>query len=524
MNRKLLYLCQVYLLLALLAGTVASLQPYSLLSLLLILMTLASAIWPAKPRWNLTTSVTVIFLAPLVMSALLDSLSGIALTATSILAPVIISPAFYLLDCALKQYAKRPQPVEDKKQGRFVTRLCLSLAGAAIFTLFLATALGNPALFYTGLTIIIYLAVMLGWIFLTTPQQPFTCQAVRKRVIAGENADIIMPVLSHARTTFYVTLSPREDWLRVNPATFILNKEPGEIEVNFKPPLAGNSHPQFLASGIDARGLVQINQNLEPLAINVIPRARYAEWLARKYLDQTITAGIAASNPPLNITVPKIGIEYLDSRTYQAGDQQKNIDWKHSLKLNQLIVKEFTEAGDQAAIIAANLSVADAEAADKLAFNLISIALTLASENIQTGLAVYDTQRVILATGISNPVEILRQTLALTREISISADQVPSRHLDNADITKIRRNITRLKEVPAEAAQRLTGILDFQYRAMETDTRKHPANTALATATKRAPTPAIIFIISGLNHDTEAILINMEKLARRNFTTVRIES
>jgi len=56
-------------------------------------------------------------------------------------------------------------------------------------------------------------------------------------------------------------------------------------------------------------------------------------------------------------------VEYFDSRSYQPGDLLKNIDWKHTLKLNQLIVKEYIEVGGQVAIIAVNLSVTDAEVA-----------------------------------------------------------------------------------------------------------------------------------------------------------------
>jgi len=314
-------------------------------------------------------------------------------------------------------------------------------------------------------------------------------------------------------------LSPADPWVKATPQRFILNSGKTRLDLSFTPPLAGQSCPQLQVSAIDPRGFIQINQLLEPLELHVIPRAKYAEWLARKYLEQTGTGIVAAATlPPKATMIPKRGVEYLDSRTYQPGDQLKNIDWKHTLKLSQLIVREYTETGEQAAIIAVNLSATDAEEADKLAFSLITVALTLARENIPTALAAYNHQSVILSTVVTDPSWILRQTLALVREITLV--EFADRHLEPTDIAKIRRNITQLKQAESEPAQRLLGVLDFEYRALEEAAKNHPATTALLSATKQAPAPAMILLVSQLNHDAEAILVTAEKLSRRKFTTI----
>ena len=186
--------------------------------------------------------------------------------------------------------------------------------------------------------------------------------------------------------------------------------------------------------------------------------------------------------------------------------------------MSQIIVKEFTEAGEQAAIIAVNLSISNAEEADKLAFSLITVALTLARENIPTALAAYNHEGVVLSTAITDPAGILRQTLALVREITLV--EFAERHLEPTDIAKIRRNITQLKRAESEPAQRLLGMLDFEYRAIEEAARNHPATIALSAATKQTPAPAMIFLVSQLNHDAEAILVTAEKLSKRKFTTI----
>ncbi len=194
----------------------------------------------------------------------------------------------------------------------------------------------------------------------------------------------------------------------------------------------------------------------------------------------------------------------------------------HTLKFSQLIIKEYIEGGGQVAIVAVNLSVTDAEEADKLAFNLITTALTLAQESIPTALAAYNHQKVILTTGGIDPRETLKQTLSLVKDIT--SVEFAHRFLQPPDIGKLRRNITQLKQVASEPAQRLFSMLNFEYQAIEEAAKNHPATLALSVVTEHTPSPAIIVLVSQLNHDAEALMVTIEKLSRRGFTTIPIEA
>jgi uncharacterized protein (DUF58 family) len=206
--------------------------------------------------------------------------------------------------------------------------------------------------------------------------------AARKKILTRLDLTSRASVKMHSHLSFAVP------WIQATPQQRILKRCITTMSLSFTPPLAGESHPQLQVSAVDPRGLIQINQILEPLNLHIIPRAKYAEWLATKYIEQTSSGVISAVDLSAQAFVkPKRGIEYLESRTYQPGDTLRDIDWKHTLKLRQMVVKKYTEAGEQAAIIAVNLSVTDAEAADKLAFNLITVALTLAREGIAAALA-----------------------------------------------------------------------------------------------------------------------------------------
>jgi hypothetical protein len=267
---------------------------------------------------------------------------------------------------------------------------------------------------------------------------------------------------------------------------------------------------------------MQIFQVLEPIELHIIPRAKYAEWLARKYIERT---GVGITTSALarlqSIIKPQWGSDYQESRDYAPGDQLKDIDWKHTMRLGQIVVKDYTNDEESAAIIAVNLAVGDAEEADKISFTLVTAALTLARENIPTALTAYNDQEVVMRRNITEPDEVLKQALLLLKEIT--PVKTVTRQLELADITEIKRNIDQLKKTKSEPAQRLLSILDFKYRSISEFTKSHPATIALSDTTKHVPAPATILLISQLNHDAESISIMSEKLSRRKYTTVPID-
>lgn len=521
MNRlSLSLLCQVYTLLLLLAAATTAPLPFSVLALALLLVTLFITMRPLPPRLNVAITTALIFLTPLLLAPPLESLILTPAAAPPV-SVLLILPLFYLLDHNLRQNARQSPRFMKGKQGRHTTATFASLFGSALVTMLLSPVLNSPVLLLTGVTFALYLMGVLAAILVTIPRLPLAVPAIRKRVIAGTAGSISLDITSKASVSLISRLSPVDPWVKATPRSLILKRGQTSLDLSFTPPLAGQSRPRLQIAAIDARGFVQINQPLEPLLLHVIPRAKYAEWLARKYLEQTGTGVVTAATVPHQaIMVPKRGIEYLDSRTYQPGDPLKDIDWKHTMKLSQLIVKEYTETGEQAAIIAVNLAVADAGEADKLAYNLITVALTLAREGIPAALAAYNHQGVVLSTAVTDPTEILRRALSLVREITQL--EFTDRRLEAADITKVRRAIAQLKQVDSEPARRLLGVLNFEYRAIEEAARNHPATVTLSAVTRQAPAPAMILLVSQLNHDAEAILVIAEKLSRRNFTTVPV--
>jgi len=518
-------LCQIYLLLALVAATILSPLPYSPLSLILLLVMLFITFRPLYSRLNIAIIVAAIFLLPLALEPLFHYLTYTVLlspTIVHILAVLTILPVIYLLDYNLRQNAQNLTPAHTTT-GRHITTISQTLFVSTLAILVVSFIINNPTLLFTSITLILYLLAILIRILYAIPRLPLDIPAMQKRIIAGTTADIPLYPVSKASVRLYSLLSPVDSWVKIMPQRFILNGAKMELNLTITPPLAGPSHPQLQASVIDPWGFIQINQVVEPVELHVIPRASYAEWLAIRYLEQTGPGASAATTlPPKAVLMPKRGTEYFDNRIYQPGDPLVHIDWKHTLKLNQIIVKEYIEAGAQAAIIAVNLSVTNAEEADKLAFNLITTALTLTHEAIPTALAAYNHQRVTLTAAVIDPRETLKHTLSLVKDITVV--EFAHRFLQPPDIGKLRRNISLLKQTKSDAAQRLLSMLNFEFQAIEEAAKNHPATLALSLAAEHTPPPAIIVSVTQLNHDIEALLVTADKLSKRGFTTITIET
>jgi len=527
-------LCQIYLLLLL--AVTSLLSPLdSPLALALFLIMLFIIFGRLPPRFNITITVATIFLLPLVLQPLLHHplflepllhyLTNTMLPAPALLPPLAVIatlPVLYLLDYYLRENAPTTVPAHTAR-GKRVTHIFVALLTTTLLILLASLMLGNLALLFAAVVLMLYLLAIFVRTLVAIPRLPLNVPSVAQRIIAGSTTSIPLHVKSRASMKLHSLINPVAPWLKVTPQRFTLNKAGVQLDLNITPPLAGPSNPQLQLSLTDPWGFIQIGQVIEPVELGVIPRAKYAYWLAMRYLEQTGSRGTGTSGLSAKANLrPRIGVEYSGSRGYQPGDRLKDVDWKHSVKLNELIIKEYIEAGEQAAIIAANLSVSDAEEADKLAFNLITAALTLAQELIPTVLAIYNHEKVILTTTVINPRQALKQTLSLINDITLL--QLTYRFLEPPNIKKLRRNIAQLKPLTSEPAQRLLNILNFEYQAIEETAKNHPATQALSLATKHLEPPAIIILVSQLNHDVEALLVASERLSRRGFTTLNLEA
>ncbi len=340
--------------------------------------------------------------------------------------------------------------------------------------------------------------------------------------MVGDSETVKFNIKGKANVPILVSLEPFDAWVHVEPQNFMLQtKKETEASVRFTPPLAGPSKIQIKASVADCRRLVSTGQVLEPVDLHITPRARYAQWLANKFLEQTSAAGgMAVAVPGPSSKGSKRGVEFYGSRPYQSGDRLRDIDWKHSYMLGELIVKEFTGAQGQVGIIVADLTVKDAEAADRLAYNLVMSALTLATEALPSALAVYDRVEVIAVTVPMNPRETLKKALELTEKIVVV--ECKEKVLQPIDMRRLKRSIGQLGNVKGESAVNLGELLKFEVEANEKTAKKHPATLALAKAIENMQGSAVITVVSAVGDDSDALLLSLERLKDKGYSLVMV--
>jgi uncharacterized protein (DUF58 family) len=138
------------------------------------------------------------------------------------------------------------------------------------------------------------------------------------------------------------------------------------------------------------------------------------------------------------------GVEYLRHRQYQPGDRLKDLDWRHTAKFREPIVKEYSEPQAGGTIILMNLIAGDAEEADWLGYHLVTSALTIAQQDMPSVLAAYDHQEAVLVTGPLHPREILKHALRVSDEIALVNRE--ERLLAPPNLLRLRRSVRSLHE------------------------------------------------------------------------------
>jgi uncharacterized protein (DUF58 family) len=213
-------------------------------------------------------------------------------------------------------------------------------------------------------------------------------------------------------------------------------------------------------------------------------------------------------------------VEYYGNRLYQPGDSIRDIDWKHSLRLNELIVKELTEFRGRSAIVLINIAVSNANEADELAYKIVTTAISLARESIPVSLAAYDSETVKLTTGTLEPRQLVLQSLQIAMEMVSIIN--PVRYLSPPNVTRLRANINRIRFTKNEALRILTHLLEIEYKNLDNNTRLHPATKALSSAIAKGDKQSDIVVISQHNHDAEALAFNIFHFTRKGHAVINI--
>jgi len=350
--------------------------------------------------------------------------------------------------------------------------------------------------------------------YLRLPADFLVVQPQTVRLLAGDTLEVPLTVQARIHFPLRVTFEPPNPWTAIIPSTALINGQRTEARIKVTPPLAGPSTISTTAWTVDPWGLTFARQTVSLIRLRVIPRASYAAWLARRYLEEARggTEAPLATIDVADLSRPRRGLEYYGARPYEPGDGLKDIFWKQLAKLRQYVVKDRRDDQGTPVLIAVSLEAEDPEEADSLAYTLLTATLTVAREGIPLSFAAYTEGAIIASTPPLDPRAAVLQALALVERIHTAPRSV--RVLAAPSIVRLRRTIVRLMATQRDPALRLARVLSLEHRALQHRARAHPASEAIWRAIRFLSSPALLLIVSATPDESTIIELSLERMQR----------
>jgi len=487
---------RLYTVLALVTATVFSPFELSIIPVLFLGVFLFFTFWRARPLVNLSVDLYVFLSLPLIYELFVDQW----------ISWLFAIPLLVLLGNDLERIAADHE-FNDSRQGWHPSRILIALVVLILVSLGVSLLLGkwNEAIAIACLTG--YIAFLCARLFIKMPQTPLEVVKEKHRVLADSELSFRIRMEKKTKYVEYLCIPNEIEWVKVEPEKMFIASNNFELGVTIRPNLSGPLSVSMTGFILDRHGLLQKSVDLELADLLVVPRAKYALWLAERYLATSGTGGVT---PMISVNAAvklgaesRSGFEYLGNRLYQPGDSLKNIDWKHSTKLQELVVKEFDDQQTSAAVLLVNMVAGDTDEADHLVYALITAAITLADEGIPTTVAAYNQESVLVVTENLEPRQLVLRALELSRDIVIV--EQARKYFQSADPLRLRTNIRRLNMIDSDSVRKIIDLLDMEFQVLRDSVVSNPATLAFRRALgKTSKLPTVVFL-SAMNHDEEAV-------------------
>ena len=511
-NRIIVIALKLYVCVALITAAILS-NPITSVAAVLVLLVYIFFQWhPINVFSNLITNYLLFF----AIAILLETVTNF------VISNLISLPILFLVTNSLVNTTGF-LPRRFTRYSRSLTQVGMALPFIAVVSLIISLLLSNFALLLASSVAIVYLGVLSLVSIAKISTESVAVEQIQQRMLAGATADLHIGLCSKTKVGGMLYIDSLYEWLKIHSPALPLKQEPLILKLSLSPNLSGPSEVIVQAYITDCWGLTQVRFQLSPIKLYVIPRARYASWLAKRYLDATkpgmlpLISNVSTVKPQFGL---RRGIEYYGSQLYQPGDELKSIDWKHSAKYNNMVTKEFVEFHGQPAVLLVNLAVGDAEEADELAQKTIITAISLAREQIPTVIAAYDQNGIKLVTATLQPQQMVVQSLEIAKEITMFDN--PTRYLYTPDLSRLRANIGRLESVGSDASKALSQLMRIEYGNLMNSVVINPATKAMYKALDNGNIQSTIVVVSELNHDANAIAVNTFIMTKKGYAIVGV--
>ncbi len=398
---------------------------------------------------------------------------------------------------------------------RYLTSDAVALILSLLAVVVVGALTGYLSLIASAGLLLSFVCVLAAVSLTRIPGAFLAARAPTVRVLARDTVETGVELQPHARLSARVSVELEDAWAKISPPTFVAGPDPLVVHVRVTPPLAGSKTVQARVLCADPWGLTVTGQDLALAHVRVIPRATYAVGLARRYLERAAGSQLTATalRETRGTGGTRGGLDYYGARPYQPGDPLRDVFWKHTLKLRQLVMKERRGEYGEAVILAVNAWSSDAEDLDRAAFTTLLSALTLAREGVPMVFATYTDETVLSVTPVLAPRQAVLHALNLVGTMREVAR--PTRILPPAHLARLRRRVERLLASQADPALRLARVLQFEYRSHVSSAQQHPGYRALIAAARQLAAPAALLVAASGPEDPVAIELALERLRGR---------
>ena len=439
----------------------------------------------------------------------------VGLWAIAFAAPTLV-PMMYGLSL-VSAHVELPERVRESPRPT-VTGASLGLALMTLLVLGIVSG-SMPLLAGSALMTIAIAGAASVWFW--RMRLPLTVDSEPVSVVAGELMTSRVNVSAPASSI--AGISVRQSGVEITPQRVRLGPAPLTLDVSTRPLLSG---PRTIQSDVvlaDPLGLITMGREYRLVSLSVIPRARALQLAALRFLEGHSQGGTTmsatVSGALAHMLAHDSGVEYLGSRAYAPGDRLHSVDWKHTARLQRPIVKMFSSESHSTGLLLVNLAVADEDEADRLAYELLSAALTLGRERVNAAVIAYGSPEAIERPRPMTDRELVRRALDLVS--ALLPHERYSRILQIRPVHAVAG--LRLGARASDATEsNLAKVLAFEEEAVRHSVETHPLTHALRDA-RRHVNPAWCLAISNLGYDGEALVTSLQRLEKSGVNTLLLD-
>ncbi len=498
-------------------GVAATFSPpsFSIIPMLFLVVyayLLLKRIWPLA---NLAADLYLFLVLPLMYEMIVPSLLSV----------VFSLPLLMLIGQDMERLAQVHQ-FSGSSNKWHPSGMLIGVIAVMLIALMISIFLNKANVAITVVLLVAYMEFLIIRVVKDLKEMLLQVEKLEVRGLAGEKKSFTVLVHRKGKCAGWFHPVYENEWIAVSPERLMLD-EAVELNIAVELYLAGPASVQINGSILDKWGLLERSVEFDAAEIQVVPRARHAVWLAERFLETGGAGGVmTASSVKIAHKLAagsRSGFEYVGNRQFQPGDSLKHIDWKHSLKLQEIVVKEFEVQQTSAAILMVNLTASDAEEADRLVHALISSAITLAKTGVPTILAGYTQNDVLSVTESLDPRELVVRSLSLSQKIEI----VPKVHkyFSAGDPLAMMSTRRRLETLKMDSLEKLIELMQLEFEALQLSVDISPVTIAMKEALmKNSKHPTVVFV-SAMNHDEDAVHMAEYNLTVRDlkFTHVPLD-